>query len=723
EQAGPHADGLRRLLPPVRAVTVAFDAVTSHTGATNVVHTPVGVPKGVIVLSANSTADSTDLLTGGITYGGIALSRVQENIDTVAEPVRTYIYFLGAGIPSGPQTVAFPSGGGNLWHRIVTVTASSDTDVVDADGVSGDAANPSVVLAHGGRSALGFAIYFSGDTSASGPTFTGGSTSLGSTTRTGGVYFAARQTTAQTGNTTVAGTQVLDDVALSAIAVGDQPGPGSPGTIADVPRPLALTTMIDGRPVDLLDWQATVEADWGERSLVGKVLRDVSWAEQGAPVEIWRGDGTRLWSGELVQDPKDEGEILGLRAEGYASVLEANRTRLFYRIDGAGIAGWVDGDSDPHAYDPVGGSMYDLSANPGSLVWKFGNNADAFSAGDLGRMVLWMEGTEITRYSFQVTTNVALTNWELRTRATNGPSGVVNDETNHSLNIGSPTTYARTLSVATGFDQLVFDVRATGAATPPTRRRVTVRSLKVYGRTTDDAFSVSQAASDVGGVSGLDVTGVRSNGLGVLPLDWTDSHPSLLDYLAELAGWRWMVRGDGLHFGPYERSWTASTEHGAAAELEPERRFNRVVVPYRSVSGTYRESAPAEPTEDPYPGREVVYHSEELEDPQPDGTLAAALAAAEVEYRAQARVRGRVELARVRLDGAPRDPLEVEAGDLITLTDLAPDLGAQRIRSITYAKDQIPVVEVGDAPFDPVQTLREFQRERSARHKKKRRRR
>jgi hypothetical protein len=501
---------------------------------------------------------------------------------------------------------------------------------------------------------------------------------------------------------------------LITVDVSTTPGPGSaPASDAPRGRSLGMYATIDGRPVEFLDWQATVEADWGERTLTGKVLREVTWAEQGSSVELWRGDGTRLWSGELTQDPKLEGPLLSLRAQGYAEWLAANRTRMFYRTDGASL--FVDAEEDPHGYNES--EKYDLIVRQGMLKWTWGDGDTTFQTGDVMTAVIWIEGGLITRYTFLADPSETLTNWEVRTVSATGPSGAFTALNDHSLNVAS-ATYAVNIDDPTD----LFGIRVrcnSGPATPASRRKLKLTAIKIYGRTTDDEFTASEVAVDVAAASGVATDRVQANGLSVLPLDWTENHPALLDYLVELTGGRWMVRGDGLHFGPYERTWEVSTEDGANAEVEPERRFNRVVVPYRSLSGRLRETSPAVPETDPYPGEEFTHYAEELEDPQPDAELATALAATTVEHLAAARITGRVDVAACRLEGSARDPIEIEPGDLLNITDLR--YPPQRIKAVTYAKDRLPVVELGEVPFDPMQVIRTFQRDEAGKRKRRRR--
>jgi hypothetical protein len=147
-----------------------------------------------------------------------------------------------------------------------------------------------------------------------------------------------------------------------------------------------------------------------------------------------------------------------------------------------------------------------------------------------------------------------------------------------------------------------------------------------------------------------------------------------------------------------------------------------VVVPYRALSGRLRKTQPAVPTVDPYPGKEFTWTSEELEHAQPDSQLADAVAQATVEHLASARVTGSITVAAARYQGSARDPLEIEAGDIVNITDLAPGIAPQRVREITYSKGRSPVLALGEVPFDPLQVVKDFQRESRGRRRRGRRR-
>lgn len=477
------------------------------------------------------------------------------------------------------------------------------------------------------------------------------------------------------------------------------------------------TCVIDGRPAPLIDWQADVEADWGDRTLTGRLPRFTPWAAQGAPIKLWRSTGDLMWSGELTQDPKKEGDTWTVRAHGGAEVLAENRTRMFYRIDGSD--GFVSAESDPHNIDLLSHALIDERTKRGRI--SFITTPDkAYAVGDITAVVLWVEGGPITRVSYVITKSGNQSNMDIRTSQRTGPTGsaTIVDE----LTMGSGTVSGSThaFDMASPEDLIQFGLRAIGTFTPSIKQRFSLTQIKVYGRTADDAFSASDVAADVGGLSGLDTGGVRSNGLQILPLDWTDDHPALLDYMAQLTDWRWLVRGGALEFGPWERTWRAFTNRDASASLEPEPRYNRFPVRFEALSGVHREVV-GEPSVDPFPGEEVVAPGVDLEHPQPDALLATAVAAAGAEHAAARNLNGSVELARVRDDrGGVHSPHAACAGDLLLMPDLHP-VPVQRIQSITYRPDDQATAEVGET-FNPIHVIAGVRREKK-RPKRRRRRR
>ncbi len=132
-----------------RGPSIAYDATGSGTGTSTLswTHTPRGTTKGVIVMVAQTTA-STDRISG-VTYGGVAMTRVQFAQDAAGEPGCSYLYFLGSGIPTGAQTVSCTVSAGTEAKKgsSLGLIASGDTRVVTSGKVEGDTADPTLTLA------------------------------------------------------------------------------------------------------------------------------------------------------------------------------------------------------------------------------------------------------------------------------------------------------------------------------------------------------------------------------------------------------------------------------------------------------------------------------------------------------------------------------------------------------------------------------------------------
>lgn len=136
------------------AMTVAFDAaVTANqgTGDFSYTHTPVGTPRGVIVLV--SQHDIVGDVTA-VTYGGVSMTEVSGSpaIRDAGEDGQVHIFFLGSSIPTGAQTVAITTSGTYARHAAsITLTAGADTEVVDTTAATGSAQSPTATLSLGGR--------------------------------------------------------------------------------------------------------------------------------------------------------------------------------------------------------------------------------------------------------------------------------------------------------------------------------------------------------------------------------------------------------------------------------------------------------------------------------------------------------------------------------------------------------------------------------------------
>lgn len=148
---------------------VAFDAFSIASSTTNIsyTHTPVGTPRGVLVMCVGTAAD-TDEFTSA-TYGGTSMSEVSGSPNVLAgaahEGGDITVFFLGSSVPTGPQTTSVTvSGAGVKTCATISLTGSANTEVVDSDGTINSVVldNPSVTLSLGSRVSFAVVAVFSG---------------------------------------------------------------------------------------------------------------------------------------------------------------------------------------------------------------------------------------------------------------------------------------------------------------------------------------------------------------------------------------------------------------------------------------------------------------------------------------------------------------------------------------------------------------------------------
>jgi hypothetical protein len=227
-------------------VAVAFDAATrSTTGFDNNTvswtHTPVGIPRGVtVIVGIEAALDQV----AGVTYGGVAMTRVRTAHRTTAEAGGCFGYFLGSGISTGPQTVTVtmnPSSGTNDWAACcVTWTAAGDTDgSVGNAATSAAAANPSLAVSPTAQAGIHYGLW--SGLAAVITTVQAGGTHIFGNDFGADIMLWSRKTVASGGATTMGYTAASDVHAHLAIAV--QEAAGGPGT--RVP----LLRRRSGRPV------------------------------------------------------------------------------------------------------------------------------------------------------------------------------------------------------------------------------------------------------------------------------------------------------------------------------------------------------------------------------------------------------------------------------------------------------------------------------------------
>ena len=215
-------------------MAVALDA-TSNPGATftgNVswTHTPVGAVRGVMITVFNVTASGVDQVQG-VKYGGVTVPRISPPslFKTTTEAMGLAAFFLGAGVPTGSQTVEVLTTAATVTKAGMcrTFTATKDVEKIAEVVWSSDAlANPTGTLALAGRSACCVLVFLSGQQAVSGFTqltnWSIGSPESDFGNAGGGEY---TYNIVGTANVTAGWTQTSDDAVGMAIAVAEVQGP------------------------------------------------------------------------------------------------------------------------------------------------------------------------------------------------------------------------------------------------------------------------------------------------------------------------------------------------------------------------------------------------------------------------------------------------------------------------------------------------------------------
>lgn len=151
-------------------MAVAFDAATTSFRAASAGdpwafnHTPSGTPRGVVLCYAQQLAE-TDFVSS-VTYGGVAMTPVVAAENGAGDEGRAAIFFLGASVPTGTQSVSIDLTS-NInrpqQFALISLTGDDDLEVIDFDSVASSSLDdPSLTMNHGARTAMAIGALFQG---------------------------------------------------------------------------------------------------------------------------------------------------------------------------------------------------------------------------------------------------------------------------------------------------------------------------------------------------------------------------------------------------------------------------------------------------------------------------------------------------------------------------------------------------------------------------------
>lgn len=450
---------------------------------------------------------------------------------------------------------------------------------------------------------------------------------------------------------------------------------------------------IDGTPLVVADWSASASwlGGWATADLLAWPSSTArSKAVQEAPLDVYRSDGSLFWSGPLALDGDVDDDGLHLSADGPVRNVAAVRQRLFYLSADTSI--FVPSENDP--FDFPSNKNIAVDATPGAL--RFKREAATFALSDLTGLAAWVPGDVITAVEATLRKSATFGSTELRWRSFTGPQGALTLVAQTDLGAANPDGTVLTI---TGFgeDGAEVSMRQTAAATPTAIDRAWLTNVAVRGRATGRVFSLAQVFADAFSVDGLesvvDPTGLAN----VMPLDWTEAHPALYEYLCRLGDWSWTIGAKDsagryvAHAGPWSDRITVDLAAGGRSDLAPLPRYSAASVSFERTNGTSDQVTVAAPANPLASGASRVadsdVHGVTLEGQQLDSGLATDVATTLAARYAEARYQGTVDVYEA-LDAneSPIGPFDVFPGKVLTLRGHDPDVAAQRIYGVAWSK-------------------------------------
>lgn len=434
-------------------------------------------------------------------------------------------------------------------------------------------------------------------------------------------------------------------------------------------------------------------------------------AGQGAPVTFRERDGSAAYEGRMVTDPWLPGDgyaYVGLN--GHRSRADKAEQRGCFQSRDTGL--WTPQENDPYAY-VSDNTKVNADILPGGLRLQNPEGTAVVTNDDNGA-ACWIPDVpgNLTRVAWNSVGNVPVGGWVIQILRATGPSGT---RTVDGADISTIGAIDRVLAAAV--DLVNVRLIRTGANATSTGSSPTalLRELRVNGLADNrngnrDIFYVSDVMSVFAGLLGYDPDGIASVLINALPFDWESVWSAGFDYAAMLGDAWWRVlddRGDG----PYTEAntwanskvWTISRRRSRLL-LRPLERYNRIVVHWVDTGGRPRHTRVSTPVSS-LDARGLVnaYHIT-LSDPQPNDTLATAIATTYAPHLAAQRWEGTIEgsafIESARDIESPRGPLP---GDIINVPDF--DDGAElslRITDTAGRRGEAFRVGVG-ADFPPIE--------------------
>ena len=458
----------------------------------------------------------------------------------------------------------------------------------------------------------------------------------------------------------------------------------------DAPEEVAWS--IGGVPVNFEWGSCSMTAPGGYSDVSGQVTgaRQLKRIRQGQTIIGTRANGRILYKGTVVSPPKIVNDTAYVEGEGFQAIVRRHNERLPYLI--ADASQWSEISSEPFSYSAS--SKFTLQSQGDLLGWKVAPSETWGSSGLRDGYAIYIpdNGVQRIRATLRKSDNDA--DWEMAFLG-GDDLGAISDVTTKALSVANPDGTALNIHYAsTASNTVAIVVRTTGSTTPSTKYHWWLQDVTACVIADDTDFSVSDVVSDVAMRLGFGEE-VNTSSIQVETLDWTSGWDELLNYMAAIEDWTWLVIEDtskqmkpaALVFRPWgHNTWNTSLDL-AKENLTVAPLYNRVTVMYERPAGvphhkTYRPSDFG--ITDPVPDLEYEFpDSPTLENPQRSTNMVEAIAQRLMRRVTETRLAGTI-----RVSGLTSGrPFDMKAGDMLNINGYNPAVPPQRISHITYNAD------------------------------------
>lgn len=477
--------------------------------------------------------------------------------------------------------------------------------------------------------------------------------------------------------------------------------PYIPGPLAKTFDPSNISWSIAGQAA-MLDWdsfEATAPGGFGQFKAKAMPNRGVRHKmKQGDRVVGRKPNGDIVYQGKLEAPPKYVDEVAYFSAMGPRSVVDGFNDRLPYQIRDA--SQWHELHSDPARF--ANNSAKLQIAQKGNSIGVVADQNSNYHSGDNQGYYLWVQDWDISNVRYTLRRTNSFADFDLRVRRSDDSFSAPTTVTSYPMTTADGTTKNDAISASASVVIIDWNCNVAGPTAPAANNRFWVDAVRVGVITDQDVFTSGEVAQDVGNRCGYETDCVGSANM--MPLDWNSPATDLLDYCGDIEDQVWLVM-DSKKKGTFGklifRPWGNTTWHTSLGDwaedqsLEVQTLYNRVTTTYQNPPGVQQSvrSAPEDfNLKDPLPGQAIDYPSIlQLEDPQPDSSLALAVNAKALSKLTKVRLKGTL-LVRSTREGVPFD---IEAGDVIKVGGFQPDVPPQRIASVNYQKDGTVQLSLG----------------------------